>query len=149
MLQVGELAPDFELPDQQGKSVKLSQLKGKSHVVIFFYPKDNTPGCTAQSCSFRDNYSGFRELNTEIIGISSDSINSHASFASEHNLPFPILSDADKRVRKLYQVKNTLGVLPARATFVVDKAGVIRFALSSQMNIQQHIDKSLEMIRSL
>lgn len=149
MLKVGDPAPDFAVPDQNGHVISLSTLKNKACLVLFFYPKDNTPGCTAQSCSFRDNYQGFKELGAQVVGVSSDSSASHQGFAATHNLPYPLLSDDKGKLRKLFGVKSTLGLLPGRATFVVDRKGIIRYALSSQFNIQRHIDESLEVMRTI
>lgn len=149
MLKIGSPAPDFVLSDQNGKTVRLSDLLATSNVVIFFYPKDHTTGCTMQSCSFRDNYDGFAKQNTKIIGISSDSNDSHNNFAKSHSLPFSLLSDTDGKVRKLYQVGKTFGLLPGRATFVIDQSGIVRFAISSQFQIQRHIDDTLQFVQSL
>jgi peroxiredoxin Q/BCP len=149
MLNVGALAPDFALPDQDGALIKLSALKNKSNVILFFYPKDNSPGCSMQSCSFRDNYEDFKALNVQIFGISSDSIDSHKAFKKTLNLPFSLLSDTKGEVRKLYGVKNTFGILPGRTTFVIDQNGIIRFTFSSQFHIQHHIDETLKFAQSI
>ena len=149
MLKVGTKAPDFELPDQNGKLIKLSAFRNKAYVVLFFYPKDNTPGCSTESCSFRDNYDAFKALNVEIFGISSDSPDSHKAFAHRLKLTFSLLSDVSGAVRKRYDVKPTLIFMPGRATFVVDKEGIICYALSSQFNVERHIDETLQFVRSL
>jgi thioredoxin-dependent peroxiredoxin len=148
MLKIGEVAPDFLLPDQNGNLVRLSDFRN-NNVVIFFYPKDLTPGCSMQSCSFRDNYEEFNKLNTKIIGISSDSIESHDKFVRKYNLLFSLLSDRSGKVRKLFKVKKTFGLLPGRATFVIDKNGTIRFTLSSQFNVPRHIKETLQFVRSM
>jgi peroxiredoxin Q/BCP len=149
MLKQGEQAPDFSLPDQDGQTVTLSELLKGYFVVIFFYPKDHTPGCTEQSCSFRDQYSDFKANNAQVIGISSDSTESHKGFAQAHALPFPLLTDRDGKVGKLYDINKIFGALPGRVTFVIDKSGIIRHAFSSQFKIQSHIDQALEAILAL
>jgi peroxiredoxin Q/BCP len=149
MLKVGDPAPDFELPDQMGTLKQFSKIKGESFSVLFFYPKDHSPGCSAQSCSFRDNYAGLKALGAQVIGISADSPESHLKFASNNKLPYPLLSDVNGVARKLYGVSKTFGILPGRATFVVDQAGIIRFAFSSQLEIQRHVDDAIAVIKSL
>lgn len=149
MLKKNDQAPDFALPDQNGHTIKLSELLKKSAVVLYFYPKDHTPGCTAQSCSFRDHYSLFKAHDAQIIGISSDSINSHKNFAQAYNLPFPILSDHKGEVAKLYGVTKKWGLFPSRVSFVIDQTGIIKYILSSQFNISSHINKTLEMVKLL
>jgi peroxiredoxin Q/BCP len=149
MLKVGDLAPDFALPDQSGKMITLSYWKGKSHLVLFFYPKDHSPGCTMESCSFRDNYSAFQAEGAQIIGISTDSSASHKIFADTHHLPYPLLSDVKGLVSKQYGVKKTFGFLPGRASFVVDHNGIVRHALSSQFQIQRHVDETLKEVKKL
>lgn len=144
----GALAPDFALPNAQGETVRLSDLRGKN-VVLYFYPKDFTGGCTAEACSFRDNYDAITQLNAEVIGISSDSQSSHESFAAKYHLPFPLLSDAGGAVRKAYKVPATLGLLPGRVTYVIDKHGVIRRIFTSQINIERHIAEALDGLQEL
>ena len=113
-VKVGERAPDFQLPDRNGRQVSLGDFRGKKSVVLYFYPKDDTPGCTAESCEFRDRYEDFKEAGAEVIGISSDSEASHEKFADKHRLPFILLSDRGGAVRKKYGVPATLGLLPGR-----------------------------------
>jgi peroxiredoxin Q/BCP len=149
MLKAGDKAPDFVLPDQNGKDFKLSELRDKENVILYFYPKDHSPGCTAQSCSFRDNASLIKSHGTTVVGISSDSISSHRDFARNHALPFKILSDTNHQVEKLYGVRSFFGFMPGRATYVIDKLGFIRYVFSSHLNIQGHVDKSLEIIKKL
>lgn len=149
MLAVGTIAPNFQLLDQSGHTIELAEYKGKQSVVLFFYPKDNTPGCTAQSCSFRDNYWGFKNLGAQVLGISADSVKSHEGFASEYKLPYPILSDEDGKVAKLYGLKKTFGILPARTSFVIDKMGVVRHVYSSQMRATSHVDETLQAVQKL
>ena len=142
-LKAGMLAPDFELQDQNGQPVRLSQFRGKRAVVVYFYPKDDTGGCTAEACSFRDEFAQFRAVNAEILGISSDSSESHARFALKYNLPFTLLSDKGGRVRKLFGVKKTLGIIPGRATYIVDRDGVLLHVFSSQSEPTRHITEAL------
>ncbi len=142
-LKPGNAAPDFELPDQNGKIVRLSDYRGNRPVVVYFYPKDDTSGCTVEACGFRDDFDKFRDLDAEIIGISGDSTESHGRFISKYQLPFTLLSDKGGRVRKLYGVKKTLGIIPGRATFVIDKAGVVRHVFSSQSQPARHVEEAL------
>ena len=144
----GMLAPDFALPNAAGEIVRLSDLRGKN-VVLYFYPKDDTPGCTAEACSFRDNYAVIGQLDAEVIGISSDSQSSHQGFAAKYHLPFPLLSDASGAVRKAYKVPATLGVIPGRVTYVIDRQGVIRRIFTSQLNIERHLAEALAGLREL
>lgn len=148
-LKAGSPAPDFELADQNGKPVKLSEYRGKSAVVVYFYPHDDTTGCTAESCAFRDEFARFREAGAEVIGISVDSTDSHGKFASKYSLPFTLLSDPGGRVRKLFGVKRTFGVLPGRATFVIDRQGVVRLAFSSAFEFARHAEEALRAVVSL
>ncbi|HEY3481063.1 MAG TPA: peroxiredoxin [Streptomyces sp.] len=147
-LQVGDKAPDFTLPDQSGKPVTLSGVLGEKVVVLYFYPKDNTRGCTAEACSFRDSYESFTDAGAEVIGVSSDSVASHEKFSGRHELPFVLLSDPGRAVRKQYGA-TTMGVVPGRITFVIDKEGVIRHAFSSMTNIGGHIDDALAVVKRL
>ena len=142
-LKAGQAAPDFELPDQQGKTVRLSQHLGKRAVVVYFYPKDDTSGCTAEACGFRDEFSQFQNADAEIIGISDDSTESHAKFAARYSLPFTLLSDKGGNVRKLYGVRKTLGIIPGRVTFVIDHEGIIRHVFSSQTAFNKHVTEAL------
>ena len=148
-VKVGDMAPDFTLPAQNGESVSLSDFRGKKAVVLYFYPKDDTPGCTAESCAFRDRYETFTDVGAEVIGISGDSVSSHRQFASKHNLPFTLLSDSGDRVRKLYDVPATLWILPGRVTYVIDKDGVIRHIFNSQLDFQGHVNESMKILETL
>jgi thioredoxin-dependent peroxiredoxin len=146
---IGDTAPDFTLPSHTGESVQLSDYRGKKVVVLYFYPKDNTPGCTAEACAFRDSYEAFTESGAEVIGISSDSVDSHGKFSGKHSLPFVLLSDKGAKVRKLYGVPNSLVVLPGRVTYVIDRDGVIQHVFSSMSNIGGHIDEALTVVKRL
>jgi thioredoxin-dependent peroxiredoxin len=148
-IRLGDKAPDFTLPSQSGEPVRLSDRLGERVVVLYFYPKDDTPGCTAEACAFRDNYEVFAEAGAEVIGISSDSADRHAAFAGRHNLPFTLLSDRGGRVRRSYGVPAVLGVIPGRVTYVIDRQGVVRHVFNSMTNIGQHVGDALEMVRRL
>ncbi len=148
-LKPGDLAPDFTLSSSGGKSVTLSALYAEKNVVLFFYPKDDTPGCTTEACGFRDEYSAFADAGAEVVGVSSDSTESHDRFASKHKLPMTLLSDADGKVRALYGVKATLGLFPGRATFVIDRQGVIRHVFVSQLRAAAHVGEALAVVKRL
>lgn len=149
VLKVGDKAPVFSTKDSDGNQFDSSSVVGIKPVVFYFYPKDNTPGCTAQACSFRDQYEDFKDLGAEVIGISSDSIASHKKFAKQYKLPFILLSDNDKKIRNLFGVKPSLfGLIPGRVTYVVDKEGVIQMIFDSVM-ATSHIPKALEKIKKL
>jgi peroxiredoxin Q/BCP len=148
-VQVGDKAPDFTLPSQSGEQVRLQDRLGERIVVLYFYPKDNTSGCTAEACAFRDSHEVFTEAGAEVIGVSSDSAERHAAFAGKHNLPFTLLSDQGGRVRKQYGVPAVLGLLPGRVTYVIDRHGTVRHVFNSMTNINQHVGDALEVVRQL
>jgi len=148
-LSVGNKAPDFTLPSSSGEPVTLSDVYSRRTVVLYFYPKDDTPGCTVEACSFRDRYDAFSEAGAEVIGVSSDSSGRHASFAGRHKLPFTLLSDQGGRVRKSYGVPAVLGVLPGRVTYVIDRTGTVRHVFNSMINIGQHVSDALAVVRRL
>jgi thioredoxin-dependent peroxiredoxin len=148
--KVGDPAPDFSLVSQDGEETRLSDLIGRgSSVVVYFYPKDRTPGCTAEAGAFRDSYPRFAELGAEVVGISSDSVDSHKGFASECGLPFKILSDADGKVRRKYGVSSTMGLIPGRVTYVVDRRGIVRYVFSSQLQATRHVKEALEALGAM
>jgi thioredoxin-dependent peroxiredoxin len=147
---VGDVAPDFTLPSQSGEEVSLKDFMGKKRaLVLFFYPKDDTPGCTKEACSFRDDYEQFEKLEAEVIGVSSDSVHSHQRFAQRHGLPFTLLSDEGGEVRKLYGVPNTLGLFPGWVTYVIDEEGVVRRVFSSQIGVTKHVQEALRTLESI
>jgi thioredoxin-dependent peroxiredoxin len=148
-VQVGDKAPDFTLPSETGEQVQLSDQLGSHVVVLYFYPKDNTSGCTAEACAFRDSYEAFTDAGAVVIGVSSDSVDKHAGFAGKHKLPFTLLSDAGGKVRKLYGVPSTLAVIPGRVTYVIDRDGTVRHTFNSMMNISGHVGDALDMVRKL
>jgi peroxiredoxin Q/BCP len=147
---VGERAPDFELESNTGELVRLSGVYAERVVVLFFYPKDDTPGCTAEACLFRDRYSVFAEAGAEVLGVSSDSVASHRRFVHKYELCFRVLSDSARQVRRAYGVKDSVPFLvPGRATFVIDRAGVVRHHFSSQLNPTKHVHEALRVVRAL
>ena len=148
-IQVGDKAPDFTLPSQAGEQVRLSDRHGERIVVLYFYPKDETVGCTKEACAFRDSYEVFAEAGAEVIGVSSDSVDKHAAFAGHHELPFTLLSDQGGQVRKSYGVPAVLGVLPGRVTYVIDRTGTVRHVFNSMTNIGQHVSDALDVVRRL
>jgi peroxiredoxin Q/BCP len=147
MLEPGQTIPDVSLLDADGTPVRLRDLLGERVLVVYFYPKDDTPGCTAQACGFRDAYEDFVEAGAEVVGISGDSQASHRAFAQKHRLPFRLLSDPDGEARRAFGVKKTLGLLPGRATFVVDRQGRILDAFSSQLRVGTHVQRALRHVR--
>jgi len=148
-LVVGDTAPDFSLPSQNGGVVNLRDLLGTSEVVLYFYPKDNTPGCTTEAKAFRDSYDVFKEMGAEVVGVSSDSVDSHIDFASRCSLPFTLLSDPGGKVRRLYGVPSTFGVLPGRVTYVIDRRGVVRHIFNSQLNATKHVEEAISVLKSI
>jgi peroxiredoxin Q/BCP len=148
-LAVGDRAPDFTLPSSSGAPITLSQLWANRAVVLFFYPKDDTPGCTVEACGFRDRYDAFAEAGAEVVGVSSDSVAAHERFASKHKLPMKLVADEGGKVRALYGVRSTLGILPGRATFVIDRQGIIRHKLVSQLQFSRHSEEALEVVKKL
>jgi len=148
-IKIGDRVPDFSLASQSGTTVKLSDFLGKKCVVLYFYPKDDTPGCTAESCAFRDSYEVFSEAGAEVIGISGDSVDSHVRFAAKYNLPFTLLSDDNNQVRKLFGVPATMFILPGRVTYVIDKEGIVRHIFDSMLDFKAHVDEALKTVKSL
>jgi peroxiredoxin Q/BCP len=146
---VGDKAPDFKLSDQTGRQVSLADFRGQKAVVLYFYPKDETPGCTKEACSFRDSYEDFVKAGAEVIGVSGDSVDRHKSFAEHHRLPFTLLADDGNHLRKAYGVPSTLWILPGRVTYVIDKQGVVRHVFDSQLQATKHIDEALAVVRTL
>jgi len=148
-VSVGDVAPDFTLPDQSGTPVRLGDLVGEKTVVLYFYPKDETPGCTIEARAFRDSYEQFTAKDAQVVGVSSDSVRSHRRFARRHNLPFLLLSDADGAVRRLYGVEKTLGLLPGRVTYLIDQTGTVRHVYSSQLRATRHPREALMVLSAL
>lgn len=147
-LKIGDKIPSFTSIDSKGDSFEIKNYIGKP-LVIYFYPKDDTPGCTIQACTFRDKYEDFKALGAEVIGISSDSLQSHQKFASRYKLPFILLSDFDKKIRSQFGVPNDfLGLIPGRATYVADKNGIIQLIFDSTSS-KIHIEKALEILKRM
>ncbi|KAJ0487884.1 putative thioredoxin-dependent peroxiredoxin [Helianthus annuus] len=145
----GSVPPSFTLKDQDGKSVSLSKFKGKP-VVVYFYPADETPGCTKQACAFRDSYEKFKKAGAQVVGISGDDAASHKAFAKKYRLPFTLLSDEGNKVRKDWGVPSDLfGTLPGRQTYVLDKNGVVQLIYNNQFQPEKHIDETLKLLQSL
>jgi peroxiredoxin Q/BCP len=149
MIGVNDRAPDVELTISDGEVIRLADLVARGPVVVFFYPKDNTPGCTAEACSFRDAYAAMSDAGAQVVGISADSVSSHMAFAQAHGLPFPLASDPDGRVRKAFGVPKALGLLPGRVTYVIDRGGVVRLVFNSMFAPQKHVDSALAMLATL
>ena len=147
-LQIGDEAPDFDLTSHSGEKIRLSDFRDKKVTVLYFYPKDDTPGCTAEACAFRDSYEVFKDAGAEVIGVSSDSLESHKSFAGKYRLPFNLLSDSDGKLRELYGFQKSLG-MPGRVTFIIDKKGIIQHIFSSQMKAKKHVEESLKILKLL
>ncbi len=146
---VGDSAPDFAREAHTGQTVTLSEYRGQKAVVLFFYPKDGTPVCTAEACSFRDSHEIFAETGAVVIGVSSDSHEKHRRFAAENRLPYLLLSDADGSLRSLFGVPKTMGIFPGRVTYVIDREGVVRHVTDVQLSSARHIAESLEIVKQL
>lgn len=149
-ISIGSTVPSFSLKDQNGNTFELDSVKGKSNLVIYFYPKDDSPGCTKQACSFRDQFEVFKEANAMVIGISSQSVESHLEFAKKYRLNYTLLSDEGNKVRKLFGVPSDLfGIIPGRVTYVVNKEGKVVFTFDSQMNATKHVDEAVRILKGL
>lgn len=147
-IKIGSSIPSFTLPDQNGNLFNIDTVIGKKNLVIYFYPKDDSPGCTAQACSFRDQFEVFSEANAVIIGISGQSVKSHKEFAEKHHLSFTLLSDEGNKIRKLFGVPtNLLGLLPGRVTYVADKTGKVIYIFNSQIQATKHVDEALRILK--
>ncbi|MBN2890232.1 MAG: peroxiredoxin [Bacteroidales bacterium] len=146
-IKIGDQIPDFSTIDYKGKQITNETFIGKN-VVIFFYPKDDSPVCTTEACSFRDTYADFLNLNCEVIGISGDSNISHKEFAQKHNLQYSLISDKNNELRKKFGVPNSfMGLIPGRVTFLIDKTGKIRLIFNSQLNANKHIEQSMNFLK--
>lgn len=146
-LKIGDQAPDFEAVAENGSKFVLADLIGKTNIVLYFYPKDFTLGCTKEACSFRDVWERAKALGATVVGVSSDSEETHTRFKREHNLQFTLVSDHDKSVRKLYGAIGSL--IPPRITFIIDKSGKIRSIFNSQINITKHIEEALKTLEGI
>lgn len=149
-VEVGSSMPDIRLPDQDGTMISLKEATQGKVAVIYFYPKDDTPGCTAEACSFRDQYADFQDAGAVVIGISGDKPKSHKKFVEKYNLPFSLLADTQKIARKAFDVPaDLLGLIPGRVTYVFDKDGMCQGVFKSQSKATQHVDESMKMIKKL
>jgi peroxiredoxin Q/BCP len=144
----GDTAPAFTRTAHNGETARVGP-DAERVTVLYFYPKDETAGCTAQACSFRDDYEAFADAGATVIGVSADSDDSHRSFAAHHRLPFLLVSDHDGSLRRIYGVKRTLGLLPGRVTFVIDRRGIVRHVFESQLRTGRHVEEALEAVRKL
>ncbi|NIG56093.1 peroxiredoxin [Chitinophaga sp. Cy-1792] len=147
-IKQGDKVPEFKLQDQDGNTFDLATVLGKQPLVIYFYPKDETSVCTKEACSFRDSYEEFKKLGALVIGISSDNVASHKSFATHHQLPFTLLSDPDQKVRKLFGVPKTF-VIPGRVTYIVDKNGIVVHTFNSMKDGEKHVTESLDALKKM
>lgn len=145
-IEVGDTIPSFSLKDQNGKMFEVNNSIGKP-IVLYFYPKDDTPGCVKEACTFRDNFEDFIQLGAIVIGISSDSVESHKKFEEKYSLPFTLLADIDNEVRKLFGVPKSLIFLPGRVTYVVDKKGIVQYIFNSQFGAEKHIENALNKLK--
>lgn len=149
-LKVGDKIPSFSLKDQKGNTISKEDLVGVSNLVLYFYPKDDKPGCTKEACAFRDEFEVFTDLGANVVGVSADSPESHAKFAEKYNLPFTLLSDEKNELRKAFGVKGILlGLIPGRVTFIIDKEGIIQHKFDSQMNATKHVEVAKDVLGRL
>jgi len=144
---VGSSVPEFSLKDQDGKEFDIKDVLGKENLVIYFYPKDDSPGCTKEACAFRDQFEVFRNASAKVIGISGQSVESHKKFEEKYKLPFTLLSDEHNKVRKLFGVST--GPIPGRVTFVVNKSGKVVYTFNSQMEATRHVDEALRILKDM
>ncbi len=147
-LTVGSEVPEFSLPDQNGKTFDLKDVLGKENLVIFFYVKDETPGCTTEACSFRDKFSKFTDAGAAVIGISAQSVESHKEFANKYNLPYELLSDSQNQVREMFGVKDN-GPIPGRVTYVINKQGKVVYVFNSLTKPAEHVTEALKILHQL
>lgn len=149
-IKKGDKCPNFKLQDQNGVEHSIDYYIGEKNIVLYFYPKDDSPGCTKQACSFRDSYQDFLDIGAEVIGVSSDGMKAHKAFSENHNLPFTLLADTQKKVRQLFGVpSNLLGLIPGRVTYIIDKKGIVKGVFNSQLNFNAHVTEALKVLKSL
>jgi thioredoxin-dependent peroxiredoxin len=146
-LEVGDQAPSFTAEAHNGQTVRLDDYRGKQAVVVYFYPKDDTPICTTEACGFRDAYEDFVKAGAVVIGVSADSLDRHRDFAQRRNLPFLLVSDADGALRRAFGVSKTWGIFPGRTTFVIDREGIVQHVLNAQWTGARHVQEALEVVR--
>jgi peroxiredoxin Q/BCP len=148
-IRVGDAAPDFAVQAHHGQQVRLADYRGNHAVVLYFYPKDGTPVCTKEACSFRDAFEEFARAGAIVIGVSADPPERHRIFAEQQRLPFLLVSDRDGSLRKAYGVPKTLGILPGRVTFVIDQAGIVRHVFTALFSAERHVDEALKVVQGL
>ena len=146
--QIGSMAPAFEAKDQEGRTVRLADFLGKSAVVLYFYPKDDTPGCAREACSLRDGYRAIQQAGAVVLGVSADGVDSHAAFARKFSLPFSILADPDGALIKAYGVKMPFLKMAHRVTFIIDRQGVVRFRVD-KVDTDKHAQQVLDLLKTL
>ena len=149
MLKVGTSAPEFEATLDSGEAFRLADERGRRNVVLYFYPKDFTPGCTREACAFRDSYDEVAQHDAVILGVSTDSVESHRAFRDKHELPFPLIPDPAKRLVKLYEAQGLLGLMTARVTYVIDKQGVIGAAFRHDFTVSRHLPEVLDALQQI
>ncbi len=148
-MNAGQRVPDISFVDASGAQVPLKQLLGGKTTVLYFYPKDFTGGCTAEACSFRDNYESFVQAGAQVIGVSTDSAESHEAFKGKYRLPFNLVTDPDRKGAEAFGVKSVLGLIPGRVTFVIDASGSIVHRFESAIRMNKHVEEALEVVKSL
>jgi len=149
-ISIGDTCPSFSLQNQHGKIINIQDYIGSKNLVIFFYPKDNTPGCTKEACSFRDAMQDLNNLDCEVFGVSADSVTSHKKFADQFRLTFNLLSDIGNEVRKSFKVPaNLFGLVPGRVTYVINKDGKVVHIINSQTNPDKHIKETIEVLKGM
>jgi peroxiredoxin Q/BCP len=149
-ISIGDTCPSFSLQNQHGKTINIQDYIGSKNLVIYFYPKDNTPGCTKEACSFRDAMQDLNNLDCEVFGVSADSVTSHKKFADQFRLTFNLLSDEGNTVRKSFKVPaNLFGLIPGRVTYVINKDGKVVHIINSQTNPDKHIKETIEMLKGM
>lgn len=148
-VRIGDEAPTFKALTQTGAPFSLDDYRGKQAVVLYFYPKDNTAVCTAEACAFRDAYEDFIAAGAVVVGVSSDSQESHQAFARQQRLPFILLADPENTLRGLYGVPKTLFILPGRVTYVIDRQGIVRYIFNAALASKKHVDEALRIVRQL
>ncbi len=150
MIAVGDRAPNFDLPSTDGTRLRLADVLARGPLVIFFYPKDDSPGCTAEVCTFRDAYAAFTDIGAQVVGVSSDSADSHRAFAQKNRLPYPLASDPGGSTRNDYGVPKALfGLLPGRVTYVIDRDGIVRSVFNSMLAPKKHVEAALDVLKTL
>jgi peroxiredoxin Q/BCP len=149
-IKIGDKVPIFSLPDQNGVLFDIKNVLGNKKLVIYFYPKDDSPGCTKEACHFRDLFEVFSEADAIIIGISGQSVESHRKFAERYRLSFTLLSDEGNKIRKLFGVPaNAFGLLPGRVTYIADREGKVVYIFNSQVQAERHVDEALKILKKL